>query len=76
MVTTNDRDVSDVKPGRPIIKLTADQLNPGDLVRLRSGGPLMTIHSINGDNIDCQWFTPSGELQSATFPIYMLTAGR
>lgn len=50
----------------------ADELKPGDRVRLRSGGPLMTVHSINGDNIDCQWFTPQGELHSATFPLYML----
>lgn len=33
----------------------------------------MTVHSINGDNIDCQWFTVHGELQAATFPLYMLT---
>ncbi|MBH5373501.1 DUF2158 domain-containing protein [Bradyrhizobium sp. CNPSo 4016] len=32
----------------------------------------MTIHSISGDNVDCQWFTLDGELRSATFPIYML----
>jgi uncharacterized protein YodC (DUF2158 family) len=48
-------------------------LNPGDRVRLRSGGHLMTVHTINGQNIDCQWFTPAGDLSSATFPIYMLT---
>ena len=48
-------------------------LKQGDRVRLRSGGPLMTIHTINGDNIDCQWFTPAGELKSATFPLEMLT---
>lgn len=51
----------------------AAQLNLGDRVRLRGGGPLMTVHSINGDNIDCQWFTVHGELQAATFPLYMLT---
>jgi uncharacterized protein YodC (DUF2158 family) len=49
------------------------ELKLGDRVRMRSGGPLMTVHSINGDNIDCQWFTLQGELQSATFPFYMLT---
>jgi uncharacterized protein YodC (DUF2158 family) len=49
------------------------ELKQGDRVRLRSGGPLMTVHSINGDNIDCQWFTPAGELKSATFPLAMLT---
>jgi uncharacterized protein YodC (DUF2158 family) len=53
--------------------MMADQLKPGDRVRLRSGGPLMTVHSINGDHIDCQWFTPKGELHSATFPLFMLT---
>ena len=51
----------------------ADTLKVGDRVRLRSGGPLMTVRSINGENIDCQWFTLPGELQSATFPLYMLT---
>ena len=33
----------------------------------------MTVHSINGDNIDCQWFDNKGTLHSATFPLYMLT---
>ena len=50
----------------------AGDLKPGDRVRLRSGGPLMTVHKINGDDIDCQWFTLKGELRSATFPLYML----
>ncbi len=51
----------------------ADQIKPGDRVRMRSGGPLMTVHAVNGDNIDCQWFTQDAELRSATFPTYMLT---
>ena len=50
----------------------AKALKPGDRVRLRSGGPLMTVHKINGQNIDCQWFTTDGLLQAATFPLYML----
>lgn len=29
-------------------------LKQGDRVRLRSGGPLMTAHSINGSLVDCQ----------------------
>ncbi|MBR0813079.1 DUF2158 domain-containing protein [Bradyrhizobium diazoefficiens] len=45
----------------------------GYRVRLRSGGPLMTVHAISGENIDCQWFTLKGELRSSTFPSYMLT---
>jgi uncharacterized protein YodC (DUF2158 family) len=48
-------------------------LKPGDRVRLRSGGPLMTVNTIDGENIDCKWFDNVGTLHSATFPIYMLT---
>jgi uncharacterized protein YodC (DUF2158 family) len=48
-------------------------LKPGDRVRLRSGGPLMTVHTINGETIDCQWFDNVGTLHSAAFPLYMLT---
>jgi len=33
----------------------------------------MTVHTISGQNIDCQWFTLKGELRHATFPDYMLT---
>lgn len=31
----------------------------GDLVRLKSGGPKMTVNSINSVWIDCAWFTGS-----------------
>lgn len=45
----------------------------GYRVRLRSGGPLMTVHAITADSIDCQWFNRDDELRGATFPSYMLT---
>jgi uncharacterized protein YodC (DUF2158 family) len=32
------------------------QFQPGETVRLKSGGPLMTVHLIGGDgNIWCEW---------------------
>jgi uncharacterized protein YodC (DUF2158 family) len=44
----------------------------GDLVRLRSGGPLMTINDIQGDRADCFWADENSLPQEATFPVYVL----
>jgi uncharacterized protein YodC (DUF2158 family) len=38
----------------------------GDTVKLRSGGPLMTIYAIDSDEISCQWFN-NDEIKGATF---------
>jgi uncharacterized protein YodC (DUF2158 family) len=38
---------------------------PGDLVRLKSGGPIMTVSAITSrDKVDCHWFV--GETLKAT----------
>jgi uncharacterized protein YodC (DUF2158 family) len=39
-----------------------DEIKKGDKVKLKSGGPVMTVESIDGNNIDCIWFdlTPTG----------------
>ena len=50
----------------------APRLARGDLVRLRSGGPLMTINDIQGDRADCLWTDENALPQEATFPIYVL----
>jgi hypothetical protein len=50
------------------------QLQLGELVRLRSGSPLMTIGSIQGENATCVWATEYGQIASGTFPIAALTA--
>ena len=50
----------------------APLLARGDLVRLRSGGPLMTINDIQGDRVDCFWTDENALPQEATFPIYVL----
>lgn len=36
--------------------MSATGFVPGDLVKLKSGGPVMTVKSVNFDNIVCQWF--------------------
>ncbi len=43
--------------------------NPGDIVQLNSGGPAMTINSIDDDNgrLLCLWFDDAGR-HEAQFP--------
>jgi uncharacterized protein YodC (DUF2158 family) len=49
------------------------QLHQGDLVRLRSGGPLMTVDGVKGDQVECVWTDLSnGQPDDATFPANML----
>ena len=51
----------------------ASQLHQGDLVRLRSGGPLMTVNGIKGDQVDCVWTdSNNGQPDDATFPVDLL----
>jgi uncharacterized protein YodC (DUF2158 family) len=53
--------------------LGAPVLRTGDLVRLRSGGALMTIDKVQGDQAICYWSTGGGETRSGNFPIAVLT---
>ena len=49
------------------------QLHQGDLVRLRSGGPLMTVDGVKGDQVECVWTDlNNGQPDDATFPADML----
>lgn len=43
-----------------------EELKIGDQVRLRSGGPLMTVGSFSTDCVSCQWFERK-ELRSGVF---------
>jgi len=49
---------------------------PGQIVRLKSGGPKMTIKGSDKDagsgTWACQWFDRNGKIQSDTFPEDML----
>lgn len=44
----------------------------GDVVRLKSGGPLMTITEVNGNVITCIWFIGDKEVEVKKFYDYTL----
>lgn len=49
------------------------QFKPGDTVRLKSGGPLMTVHTVQTDgDIWCEWFDKSEKPQGKSFPPHSL----
>lgn len=58
---------------------TQNQVTPafrsGNLVRLRSGGPLMTVKGIKGDQVDCFWTDGSGQINADSFPVDVLQMG-
>lgn len=41
----------------------------GDTVKLNSGGPSMTVLTIDDNKAECLWFTSDYQLQTATFPL-------
>jgi uncharacterized protein YodC (DUF2158 family) len=47
----------------------------GNLVRLRSGGPLMTVKGIQGDQVDCFWTDFNGQINADRFPVDVLQMG-
>jgi uncharacterized protein YodC (DUF2158 family) len=55
---------------------TQNQAGPafrsGDLVRLRSGGPLMTVEGLKGDQVDCFWTDFDGQIKADGFPADVL----
>jgi uncharacterized protein YodC (DUF2158 family) len=50
----------------------APPFRSGDLVRLRSGGPLMTVVGIEGDQVNCVWTDLDGHIGSERLPIEAL----
>jgi uncharacterized protein YodC (DUF2158 family) len=46
----------------------------GDLVHLKSAGPTMTVRSIRGDDVDCEWFD-KGALKKHQFKLHSLKRG-
>jgi uncharacterized protein YodC (DUF2158 family) len=42
-------------------------LKVGTRVKLRAGGPLMAVESINGSEVTCVWFDDDGQAESGVF---------
>ena len=59
-------------PAPSIVAASTSTLQRGDLVRLRSGGPLMTIERIEGDKASCYWTDVNGQPNDGMFPISVL----
>lgn len=47
-------------------------MQSGSLVRLKSGGPTMTIGWIGNGEAECNWFSSDDDLKSAVFKISQL----
>jgi len=44
----------------------------GDIVRLKSGGPKMTVSSVKATAIACQWFDRNGKTHKSDFDVEMV----
>jgi uncharacterized protein YodC (DUF2158 family) len=60
-------------PSATAMNAAAPALRSGDHVRVRSGGPLMTVVAINGDQVNCSWTDWNGEFRSESFPADVLS---
>ncbi len=50
-------------------------IEPGDIVQLRSGGPMMTVQQLSvdsGPSADCCWFDSGGNLNKRVFSFVVL----
>jgi uncharacterized protein YodC (DUF2158 family) len=53
---------------------TTPFLHAGDLVQLRSGGPALTVKSVQGNWVIATWWSAGyGGFQTAGFPLAMIT---
>ncbi len=44
----------------------------GDVVQLKSGGPLMTVSDIDNDEVYCNWFDKNNKLVENSFRLLQL----
>ena len=52
---------------------TTRTLTVGDMVQSTSGGPVMRVQSINGDQANCQWRDKGGKVRQERFSVAQLT---
>ena len=52
--------------------MAEEQIKPGDIVSLRSGGPRMTIATVDGQSAFCEWFTDDQQPQGRSFALTSL----
>jgi uncharacterized protein YodC (DUF2158 family) len=65
--------VTQSRPPESAHSETTPLLRGGDLVRLRSGGPALTVKSVNGNWIICTWWQERlGMFRTAAFPVAMI----
>ena len=65
--------VTQSRPPESAHSETTPVLRGGDLVRLRSGGPALTVKSVNGNWIICTWWQERlGMFRTAAFPVAMI----
>lgn len=48
------------------------EFTKGDVVRLKSGGPKMTVLSVKTAALACQWFDRNGKMHKSDFDIEMV----
>lgn len=60
---------SQVKVGRSKPSKGDAALQVGDLVELKSGGPKMTVTSVQENAVSCRWYNePGGRFEGESFP--------
>jgi uncharacterized protein YodC (DUF2158 family) len=47
-------------------------IKPGDVVQLKSGGPLMTVLAVNNGEAFCSWFDSKSEAKQGGYPLIAL----
>lgn len=48
------------------------ELQIGDVVKLKSGGPWMTVYKIQGDEVSCVWFPDNNDAVYRDFNKHVL----
>jgi uncharacterized protein YodC (DUF2158 family) len=44
-----------------------DEFKEGDVVRLKSGGPNMTVETVDDDEVRCAWFDDKNQIHRENF---------